>query len=767
MGASNSKRDVLEGLPTSQGPIAVSPGQWASASSSLEHVSSLPGVREAQGRHGSLPEVTSSIPLASASAHVNTATASTATPSAPVQVSPTSPTATAPLPPTTATTSAPAPSPPAAHPSPSTHKSTTLIPGWSRTLSSQQLQIECQKVARPSSTPGLGGPLSKAGPREDLGVLEMEVMKFVAYCGGVSIKFRIDEVLPLPLTPHGSATAPLVWGLASTRACTALLQTQQQQPPPTAAFSSTGRVLPPPLTIPSDNGSGSSGSSGTGGGSQGALRGGGVLHPPNPATSVTVDSPSRKPLYATCTASMPADAPLHHHAARHGRLLARSHHLQPSMYPFITMQPGMAASLHEATTPSPLFTWYHPAAVAPSPDVTLAELDTCVTFQAPPSAGDPPTPPASLSSTAMDFMGSATFTSGRHRWTVQLDNFGAAPVNIFVGVAASADSHTLAHGGTHILSQGPLRSIAGSASTAAAEPASGGPCSPGAAPVNAHSSSSSNSCSRLQAAGVAATTAAAGATSPSSAGAGPSGFAAAEQGSSSGSSSGSRFARNSSAGGLARLSTGPMAHATSFAASPSSTPDTSGKSGGALLGDADTACSAPSRAAVSSLSCKWGAWVHLPGSASAGPCPPDAYTPPHPPRSGFTHTTQATSSHCFVTVDLDLHHGYVRFFRNGHIIGAAFYGLAGPISPMLAFAHAPNLHCQAGLVNLTKLRQLDLTWNADKCSADLRLSGSVVSKGSSVSHALTSPAWLEAGDIYFGVPSRCCCSPRNAVYHVH
>ena len=31
-------------------------------------------------------------------------------------------------------------------------------------------------------------------------------------------------------------------------------------------------------------------------------------------------------------------------------------------------------------------------------------------------------------------------------------------------------------------------------------------------------------------------------------------------------------------------------------------------------------------------------------------------------------------------------------------------------------------------MNLTKLRQLDLTWNADKCSADLQLSGPVVSK---------------------------------------
>jgi hypothetical protein len=36
---------------------------------------------------------------------------------------------------------------------------------------------------------------------------------------------------------------------------------------------------------------------------------------------------------------------------------------------------------------------------------------------------------------------------------------------------------------------------------------------------------------------------------------------------------------------------------------------------------------------------------------------------------------------------------------------------------------APGLHCQAGLVNLTKLRQLDLRWSADTCSGDLRLNG--------------------------------------------
>ena len=35
-------------------------------------------------------------------------------------------------------------------------------------------------------------------------------------------------------------------------------------------------------------------------------------------------------------------------------------------------------------------------------------------------------------------------------------------------------------------------------------------------------------------------------------------------------------------------------------------------------------------------------------------------------------------------------------------------------------------------MNLTKLRQLDLRWNADKCSGDLRLSGMTVSKVSEV-----------------------------------
>jgi hypothetical protein len=41
-------------------------------------------------------------------------------------------------------------------------------------------------------------------------------------------------------------------------------------------------------------------------------------------------------------------------------------------------------------------------------------------------------------------------------------------------------------------------------------------------------------------------------------------------------------------------------------------------------------------------------------------------------------------------------------------------------------------HLQAGLVNITKLQQLDLEWNQDACSGDLRVNGRTVSKVSEV-----------------------------------
>ena len=52
------------------------------------------------------------------------------------------------------------------------HKTTTLIPSWSRALSSQRLAIECQKVNHPARS-----STAVFGTRECVAVLEMEVMK--------------------------------------------------------------------------------------------------------------------------------------------------------------------------------------------------------------------------------------------------------------------------------------------------------------------------------------------------------------------------------------------------------------------------------------------------------------------------------------------------------------------------------------------------------------------------------------------------------------
>jgi hypothetical protein len=85
-----------------------------------------------------------------------------------------------------------------------------------------------------------------------------------------------------------------------------------------------------------------------------------------------------------------------------------------------------------------------------------------------------------------------------------------------------------------------------------------------------------------------------------------------------------------------------------------------------------------------------------------------------------------------VTVDLDLANGYVRFFRNGHIIGSAFQGIHIPVSPVIAVMQIPHSSCQAGLVNLTKLRQHPMLWDEERCSGDLKLTTFTVSKVSEV-----------------------------------
>jgi hypothetical protein len=65
------------------------------------------------------------------------------------------------------------------------HKSTAIIPGWSKVLSSSSLGIECQKIHQPNRN---------ASTKDCFGVMELEVMKFVAYCGGLTIRMRVDDM---------------------------------------------------------------------------------------------------------------------------------------------------------------------------------------------------------------------------------------------------------------------------------------------------------------------------------------------------------------------------------------------------------------------------------------------------------------------------------------------------------------------------------------------------------------------------------------------
>ena len=110
------------------------------------------------------------------------------------------------------------PAAPAAAPRPvAIHKSTAIIPGWSRPLSSQSLTIECQKISQPSRS---------ASAKESYGVMELEVMKFVAYCGGLTIKLRLDDLqfghvdrsAALPDCP-ATVQHPLRWWCVGTFTC--------------------------------------------------------------------------------------------------------------------------------------------------------------------------------------------------------------------------------------------------------------------------------------------------------------------------------------------------------------------------------------------------------------------------------------------------------------------------------------------------------------------------------------------------------------------
>lgn len=118
-------------------------------------------------------------------------------------------------------------------------------------------------------------------------------------------------------------------------------------------------------------------------------------------------------------ATISADAAMNAAHVCHDWLLAVSLFL-------VFLQSGMVVSLHEALTPSPLFTWYSPTSA--TADIQMADLDTCVKYN---------TAATTNSSGVSEFHGSTTFTGSRHRWTVQLDNMGQQPGHIFVGLVNS------------------------------------------------------------------------------------------------------------------------------------------------------------------------------------------------------------------------------------------------------------------------------------------------------------------------------------------
>jgi hypothetical protein len=475
---------------------------------------------------------------------------------------------------------------------------------------------------------------------------------------------RVPRPHPLTLPPCPAPSRPtptrsITWGLAAVRPCPAL---------------ANANVIVPPSDSPSRARAAGGGASASGGApSPTAAPAGGApsssSYGPNKASPVTpmaVDNPSRKPLYAICaTASVARPAKgdilsmdlspkedgqpvIMVTLAHNGSLLLRAALPCASiaalqMYPFITALPGTVVSLHEALTPSPLFTWFSPTSA--TADIQMADLDTCVKYN---------TTAAAAAGGVSEFHGSTTFTGGRHRWTVQLDNMGAAPGHIFVGLVTSEGSQAPS---SSVLAATLPQALAGRALGAAQQQQPGG--SPAAA--------------QAPGAIAAAVTAAAG-TSPAAAAA----------------------AATATAAGA-----GPISCA---AAPPPGTPG--------------AAAPEPPRG-------KWGVWVKLPGHNASAPSAA-------PPLDGCVQCVESTSNHCCITVDLDLIGGYAKFFRNGHLLGSALTGLTAPISPAMGFLQGPSQHLQAGLVNITKLRQLDLEWNGEACSGDLRILGRSVQKVSEV-----------------------------------
>lgn len=122
-------------------------------------------------------------------------------------------------------------------------------------------------------------------------VLEMEVMKYVAYCGGVTVRFRLEQV---PGADAGADSIPLSWGLASTKPCPALSAHLAAIPVSTLCSSGSGGTLVPDISGGSS--SDKQGQAPVSSGTQGT-----PLSPAcSPTVAVSPDNPARKGLYLMC-----------------------------------------------------------------------------------------------------------------------------------------------------------------------------------------------------------------------------------------------------------------------------------------------------------------------------------------------------------------------------------------------------------------------------------------------------------------------------------
>lgn len=488
-------------------------------------------------------------------------------------------------------------------------------------------------------------------------VLDLEVMKYVAYCGGLTLRFRLDEV-----PPNIGADHHVSWGILSAKPCPNLVIDPVEQC--TQPYES---LAPGASTFPS----------GDAGRLAVSYPGGRCISQPN--TLIQVDNTARRSFHVVAGTSLstfvsPGDIVSMEFAPQEGgrpyikatlsinnavvlqQCLPCASVSMVQLHPFVTLAPGTTVALYEAATPSPLFTWF-PSLGGSMPDITMCELDTTIKYQATSAS-------AGNAGNQVDFLGTTVFNSGRQRWTVQLDNAGSAPTYICVGVAQCRSNHatpgSAAGHVTNVLNAtgvGVLRSLAAPAP---------GPSGPSGTAAGAPSASSSQ---------VAAAVAGGSSSSMPSSSSNPSGRSSASQ--------------------VAGLPSTSRAGASDSSAPPANA--------------------------------QWGAWIKLPGSN-----PDTASSLQPPPREGHFNQTEATSNHCYITIDLDLNAGFVRLFRNGHTIGTPFTGLAGPLCPVVSVVQNPGSNAQVSLVNITKLKQLDLTWAPDRCSADLQLAGPCVSKVSEV-----------------------------------